>query len=136
MGRITNRETSGLVRWNPGCGLQPHRAAQPASTDDLPHGIDFSRAQWVDLDGEGLSGLLTEAGGGWWYKRNESEGRRGAWRQLPSRPGVALRDVQLGYVDGDGRLEVSVRGSSAGLAKPLTNSRCCGTCVMSMGASP
>ncbi len=80
-------------------------------TEDLPHGIDFSRAQWVDLDGEGLSGLLTEAGGGWWYKRNEGAGRLGAWRQLPSRPGVALRDVQLGDVDGDGRLEVSVRGS-------------------------
>ena len=34
--------------------------------------MDGSAYQWVDLDGEGLSGVLTEQGGGWFYKRNES----------------------------------------------------------------
>jgi RHS repeat-associated protein len=77
--------------------------------DDIPNGIDFSRAQWVDLDGEGLTGLLTEVGGAWWYKRNEGAGLLGAWRRLPSRPGLGLGAVQLGDVDGDGRLEVTVR---------------------------
>ena len=28
--------------------------------------------RWVDLDGEGLSGILTEQGGSWFYKANLS----------------------------------------------------------------
>jgi RHS repeat-associated protein len=44
----------------------------PASMENLPQGLDNSRYQWVDLDGEGLSGILTEQGGAWFYKRNES----------------------------------------------------------------
>ncbi len=38
----------------------------------LPEGIDGARYQWVDLDGEGASGILTDHGGGWGYKRNLS----------------------------------------------------------------
>ena len=44
----------------------------PASIENLPVGVDGAAYQWVDLDGEGLSGVLTEQGGGWFYKRNES----------------------------------------------------------------
>jgi len=44
----------------------------PASVENLPVGVDGAAYQWVDLDGEGLSGVLTEQGGGWFYKRNES----------------------------------------------------------------
>lgn len=44
----------------------------PASLENLPQGLDNSRYQWVDLDGEGLSGLLTEQGEAWFYKRNQS----------------------------------------------------------------
>jgi len=43
-----------------------------ASLENLPHGLDNSRYQWVDLDGEGLSGILTEQGGAWFFKRNQS----------------------------------------------------------------
>ena len=32
--------------------------------------------QWVDLDGEGLSGILTEQADGWFYKRNLSANHR------------------------------------------------------------
>ncbi len=42
------------------------------SLENLPYGLDGSRYQWVDLDGEGLSGILTEQGGAWFYKRNLS----------------------------------------------------------------
>lgn len=42
------------------------------SLNGLPEGVDGSRFQWVDLDGEGLSGVLTDEGGGWGYKRNLS----------------------------------------------------------------
>lgn len=44
----------------------------PVSLENLPEGFDGARYQWVDLDGEGLSGILTEQGGGWFYKRNLS----------------------------------------------------------------
>jgi virulence plasmid B protein len=44
----------------------------PESLENLPYGLDGARYQWVDLDGEGLSGILTEQGDGWFYKRNLS----------------------------------------------------------------
>ncbi|MCU0643565.1 MAG: toxin, partial [bacterium] len=40
------------------------------SLENLPIGLDDKLYQWVDLDGEGISGILTEQGGGWFYKRN------------------------------------------------------------------
>lgn len=43
-----------------------------ASRDNLPEGVDGARFQPVDLDGEGLTGILTEQNGGWEYKRNLS----------------------------------------------------------------
>ena len=42
------------------------------SLENLPVGLDGSAYQWVDLDGEGLSGILTEQADGWFYKRNLS----------------------------------------------------------------
>ena len=44
----------------------------PDGMENLPYGVDGAAYQWVDLDGEGLSGVLTQQGGGWFYKRNES----------------------------------------------------------------
>lgn len=48
------------------------REVDPASLENLPTGLDGSAYQWVDLDGEGLSGMLSEQTGGWFYKRNLS----------------------------------------------------------------
>ncbi|PTQ91464.1 RHS repeat-associated protein [Nitrosomonas nitrosa] len=42
------------------------------SLENLPYGLDGKNYQWVDLDGEGLSGILTEQGNNWYYKRNHS----------------------------------------------------------------
>ncbi len=44
----------------------------PQSLGNLPEGIDGGRFRWVDLDGEGLSGVLSEGDGAWNYKRNFS----------------------------------------------------------------
>ena len=44
----------------------------PTSLENLPYGLDGAHYQWVDLDGEGLSGILTEQADGWFYKRNLS----------------------------------------------------------------
>lgn len=43
-----------------------------ASIENLPVGADGSSYQWVDLDGEGLSGVLNEQADHWLYKRNIS----------------------------------------------------------------
>jgi RHS repeat-associated protein len=42
------------------------------SLENLPYGLDGAKYQWVDLDGEGLSGILTEQAGSWFYKSNLS----------------------------------------------------------------
>src|SRR6266850_1276048 len=48
--------------------------ADGKSLENLPYGLDGSHYQWVDLDGEGASGIFTEQGEGWFYKRNLSPG--------------------------------------------------------------
>jgi RHS repeat-associated protein len=48
------------------------REIDPESLENLPYGLDGSHYQWIDLDGEGLSGILTEQGGSWFYKPNLS----------------------------------------------------------------
>jgi len=42
------------------------------SLENLPIGLDGANYQWMDLDGEGTSGILTEQADGWYYKRNLS----------------------------------------------------------------
>jgi len=42
------------------------------STANLPSGLDGAGYRWVDLDGEGLPGILTEQGNAWYYKPNIS----------------------------------------------------------------
>lgn len=48
------------------------RSLDPASLEQLPVGLDESDYRWVDLDGEGLSGFLTQQTNAWYYKRNLS----------------------------------------------------------------
>jgi RHS repeat-associated protein len=42
------------------------------SVENLPAGVDGGRYQWIDRDGEGLPGVLTEQADAWFYKRNVS----------------------------------------------------------------
>ncbi len=48
------------------------RTVEPGSLENLPVGVDGSSYQWLDLDGEGLSGILTQQAGSMFYKRNIS----------------------------------------------------------------
>jgi RHS repeat-associated protein len=82
------------------------------SLANLPEGLDGSRYQWVDLDGEGLSGILTDLGGGWGYKRNLSPLYRTARfgplepvASIPSRSDLG-GGQQLLDLSGNGRLDV------------------------------
>ena len=47
------------------------------------------RQQWIDLEGEGLPGLLSEEDGAWLYKRNLGDARFGPARQIAQRPSTA-----------------------------------------------
>ncbi|HZO90882.1 MAG TPA: SpvB/TcaC N-terminal domain-containing protein [Chthonomonadaceae bacterium] len=51
---------------------QPIREVDSESLENLPVGLDGANYQWIDLDGEGASGIFTEQAGGWYYKRNLS----------------------------------------------------------------
>lgn len=56
--------------------------------ENLPQGLDGAHYQWVDLDSEGISGILTEQAGSWFYKRNLSP--VGSPNEPVGRPSAAL----------------------------------------------
>ena len=51
------------------------RELDPEALANLPAGVDGTGYQWVDLDGEGLSGILARQAGAWFYKHNLGDGR-------------------------------------------------------------
>jgi RHS repeat-associated protein len=97
------------------------REVDPASLENLPYGLDGAGYQWVDLDGEGLSGILTEQGGAWFYKRNLSANhqvvensdeytvaRFGPVEVVATRPTADLAGGQAQFMDlaGDGQVDL------------------------------
>jgi RHS repeat-associated protein len=46
------------------------REVDAKSLANLPANIDGSHYRWLDLDGEGIQGILAEQGDAWFYKRN------------------------------------------------------------------
>lgn len=106
------------------------RELDPTSLENLPGGLDGARYQWVDLDGEGLSGILTEQAGGWFYKRNLSpinvvgpnggahvEARFAPVELVATQPALSLGSGHAQFLDlaGDGQLDlVTLRGPTPG----------------------
>jgi len=66
---------------------QAVREVDSESLENLPEGLAGIRYRWVDLDGEGLSGILTEAPGSWYYTPNLSpvnqQGENGSIATFP-----------------------------------------------------
>ena len=94
------------------------REMDAESVENLPYGLDGARYQWVDLDGEGLSGILTEQGEGWFYKRNLSVGgdgedlvaRLGPAELVAQRPSLsAVESGRSQFLDfaGNGQLDLA-----------------------------
>jgi RHS repeat-associated protein len=88
------------------------------SLENLPIGLDGSLYQWVDLDGEGLSGILTEQADTWFYKPNQGGGDFGPLQVLAEKPSLADLSSgrqQLMDLAGDGQLDlVDLRGQVPG----------------------
>lgn len=90
------------------------RELDSETLENLPIGIDNQLYRWIDLDGEGLSGILTEQGGAWHYKSNLGNGHFGPLRALPGKPNVMLAAGTQRLVDlaGDGQLDVAAFGGA------------------------
>jgi len=85
----------------------------PASLANLPAGLAAGRHQLVDLDGEGIAGILAKPDGAWFYKANLGGGRFGPLRPVPALPAAgaaAAGGTQLLDLAGDGRLDVVAFG--------------------------
>ena len=84
------------------------RGVDKASLVDLPAGV-HGPYQWVDLDGEGLPGVLSQQGGGLFYKQNLGGASLSPARLLLTKPSMTRLGAagqQIADVDGDGEKEL------------------------------
>jgi RHS repeat-associated protein len=85
------------------------REIDAESLENLPVGLDGMSYRWVDLDGEGLSGIFTEQADAWFYKPNQGGGKFGPLQLLAEKPSLAdLSSGRQQFVDlaGDGQLDL------------------------------
>ncbi|WP_348069713.1 SpvB/TcaC N-terminal domain-containing protein [Polaromonas sp.] len=85
------------------------RTLMAADLQGLPVGIQGTGVQWVDLDGEGVSGVLTEEAGTWRYAANLGGGRFEPSRAvagLPTRRALTSGGQRLMDLNGNGEIDV------------------------------
>src|SRR5450755_2942191 len=103
---------------NPDCEGFKIQDVDEESLRNLPSGIDGGGYRFLDLDGVGISGVLTEQDQSWFYKPNLGGGRFGATEVVRLRPALAtLSDGSHRLMDvaGDGNLDlVDLSASSPG----------------------
>lgn len=81
-----------------------NKEVKTISTEDLVHapiGLDESEYQFTDLFNEGLPGILTEQGEGWFYKHNLSDGKFEQAKLVSPKPSFAGLGSQLQLMDLD-----------------------------------
>jgi hypothetical protein len=78
------------------------------SLENLPIGIEGAGFRWLDLDGEGISGVLSEQGNAWYYKPNLGNGHFGSTELIVTKPSVSLGSGRQEFLDvaGDGNLDL------------------------------
>jgi RHS repeat-associated protein len=74
---------------------------------NTPGGLGLGH-RFLDLYGEGLSGILTETESAWYYKSNVGGGRFGPQNLVAQRPGYRLNQVALSDFDADGNPNLAV----------------------------
>ncbi|MBI9086448.1 MAG: VCBS repeat-containing protein [Desulfobacterales bacterium] len=94
------------------------RTISPCDLKNTPGGVDQQRYRWVDLYGEGLPGVLSEQGGGLFYKSNQGNGHFSEARAVSPRPslkGMAAGAMQIQDLEASGEKQlVSVSGATKG----------------------
>jgi RHS repeat-associated protein len=91
------------------------RFLDPDELLNAPTGTEGDGYRFVDLDGDGLSGILAEQAGAWFYKSNLGDGRFGPVRTVPLVPAGAALGAgrqQLVDVTGGGLLDLVAFGGS------------------------
>lgn len=92
-----------------------------SSLENLPTGLDGKNYRWVDLDAEGVAGILTEQADAWFYKPNLGNGQFGPLQVVAQKPMSAALQAgrqQLLSLAGDGRLDlVDFAGTTPGYFK-------------------
>lgn len=85
------------------------RVVDDESLEGIRGGLEAMSAQWVDLDGEGVPGVLVPGERAWLYKPNLGEGRLAApalLRSLPAPAELGGGPQQLADLGGDGNLDL------------------------------
>ena len=100
------------LRYSPDVIGAEVRELSPQTLANLPAGVDGTAYQWVDLDGEGLSGILARQDGAWYYRHNLGAGRFAPPKALATPPATAGRGARQQLLDlaGDGHLDVAELG--------------------------
>ena len=96
-----------------GCGL-----LEEAEVENLPEGVDGRRYRWMDLHGEGLQGVLTEQGDGWYFKSNDphfGDGEAAPRAGFPPRANDARVPIRVAV-----RAACGPRGRRTGRAGPIS----------------
>jgi RHS repeat-associated protein len=87
---------------------------------NLPVGTQGAEYRWLDLNGEGLSGVLAESASGWYYKPNLGNGNFGPSQLVKKLPLVMTANAKHQFMDltGDGEIElVDFNGNTPGFYK-------------------
>ncbi|MEU0094818.1 SpvB/TcaC N-terminal domain-containing protein [Kribbella sp. NPDC006257] len=88
--------------------------AEPRPLVTTPAWLNASESRWADIDGEGISGIVTQADGAWYYRSNLGGGVLAPTRPVDTLPGGAT-PATLMDIDGDGREDVvRLAGSAPG----------------------
>jgi RHS repeat-associated protein len=85
----------------------------PESLEGLEGGVDGAAKQWVDLDGEGIPGVLIDSDRAWFYKSNAGGGQLTPPRVLPTLPTPSSLQgglQQLQDLGGDGQMDLVAYG--------------------------
>ncbi|RYE25479.1 MAG: hypothetical protein EOP51_03990 [Sphingobacteriales bacterium] len=96
--------------------LQWNTEVKAVSNEDVrntPQGLT-GPYQWIDLWGEGLPGILTEQGYGWFYKENKGDAHFGGVTQIRNKPSLTGLGSSLQWedLDADGRRQLVTRETS------------------------
>ena len=97
---------------------KPEKSFKPGveeSNANVPQGFNSSNTRFIDLFGEGLPGILTEAANNWYYKPNRGNGIFEKQEIIIAKPSQLMGTYALGDFDQDGNLNLfSLQGRTAG----------------------